>query len=90
MRDMAQRGWLQWRVTVAEPAAPVRTRFTRVSRPVLVKPLSNATAEKPGPDGIRHDLVARVKQAIEAGHYDNDEVWEQAQEKLLRDVERQL
>ena len=86
MRDTAQGDWQQWRVAlVAGPSAPemARSRFTRVSRPA--QPLS-ATAEEPGPDGIRHELVARVRLAIEAGHYDGDEIWDRAEEKLLRDA----
>ena len=83
MRDMAQGGWQQWRVALVGPSAPelARGRFTRVSRPT--EPLS-ATAEEPGPDGIRHELVARVRLAIEAGHYDTDDIWDRAEEKLLR------
>jgi hypothetical protein len=91
MRDMAQRGWQQWRVALVEPTAPelAGSRFTRVGLPAATEPLS-ATAEEPGPDGIRHDLVARVRLAIEAGHYDGDEIWERAEEKILRDAERRL
>ena len=90
MRDTAQRGWQQWRVALVEPAAPelAGDRFTRITVPAAA-PLS-ATAEEPGPDGIRHDLVARVRLAIEAGHYDTDEIWERAEEKILRDAERGL
>ena len=91
MRDMAQRDWQQWRVALVEPVAQdlIGGRFTRISLPAATEPLS-VTTEKPGPDGIRHDLVARVRLAIEAGHYDTDEVWERAEEKLLRDAERGL
>ena len=88
MRDTDDRGWQQWRVTVAVPAAPdLGNRFTRVSRPALPPEPLSATAEEPGPDGIRHELVARVKLAIEAGHYDSDEIWERCEAKLLRDCE---
>jgi hypothetical protein len=46
--------------------------------------------EVPGPDGIRHGLVARVRREIAAGTYDTEEKWLLAQEKLLARVEQTL
>lgn len=43
--------------------------------------------ERPGPDGIRHELVARVRREIEAGTYDTEEKWLIAQERLLARIE---
>jgi len=35
-------------------------------------------------DGIRHDLVARVRAEIAAGTYDTEERWLAAEDALLR------
>ena len=43
-------------------------------------------AEAPGPDGLRHGLVAHVRQLIADGAYDTPERWEAAQERLLESV----
>ena len=42
--------------------------------------------EKPGADGIRHELVARVRREIAAGTYDTEEKWLAAEEALLAHV----
>jgi hypothetical protein len=39
-------------------------------------------------DGIRHELVARVRRDIEAGAYDTEEKWRLAEERLLQHAER--
>jgi anti-sigma28 factor (negative regulator of flagellin synthesis) len=44
-------------------------------------------AEKKGPDGIRHELVARIRQQIADGTYDTEEKWLLAEEALLRRIE---
>lgn len=44
-------------------------------------------SEVPGPDGIRHELVARVRREIAAGTYDTEEKWQAAEEALLRRIE---
>lgn len=83
MRDTT-RDWQRWRVTVvavAGAAGPVATRF---ARPVLAAPAG------PEPDGIRHDLVARVRQEIAAGTYDTDEKWQAVEDRLLRRMESGL
>jgi len=42
--------------------------------------------ERPGPDGIRHGLVARIRAEIAAGLYDTEEKWLAAEEALLAHV----
>jgi anti-sigma28 factor (negative regulator of flagellin synthesis) len=68
-------------VTLAGPAAsvpvPPADRFAR---------RHSGHAEPPGPDGIRHDLVARVRAEIAAGTYDTEAKWLAAEEALLRAV----
>jgi hypothetical protein len=39
-------------------------------------------------DGIRHDLVARVRAEIAAGTYDTEERWLAAEEIILRRAEQ--
>ena len=90
MREPAVRRWQQWRVTLtARPApAPAAGRF---DRPVLAAdPTPIAAAEPPGPDGIRHELVARVRREIEAGTYDTEAKWLAAEERLLRWAEEMI
>jgi hypothetical protein len=41
-------------------------------------------AEAPGPDGIRHRLVARVRAELAAGTYDTAEKWLLAEDRLCR------
>jgi hypothetical protein len=75
------RDWQRWRVTVA--AAAPGPAVARYARPVL----NVAAAERPGPDGIRHGLVARVRQEIAAGTYDTEERWRAAEDRLLARIE---
>lgn len=81
MRDTTPRRWRQWRVTLVAPPEdpPVEPAMDRFSRH-LFRP---GTAERPGPDGIRHELVARIRREIEAGTYDTEDRWLAAEEKLL-------
>src|SRR5436190_7704483 len=73
--------WLQWRVKlVSKPNADNGSGFVR-------KALM-AAGEQPGPDGIRHGLVARVRAEIAAGTYDTEERWRAAQERLLDRIEQ--
>ncbi|MFO0866611.1 MAG: hypothetical protein U0744_18555 [Gemmataceae bacterium] len=64
-------------------------RGTRVwwrgSKAELPEPSGNADSkgERPGKDGIRKDLVARVKAEIAAGTYDTPEKWELLSTMLL-------
>ncbi len=78
MRDTNARRWKQWRVTqvASSPSTTASERFERPALPVV-------TDEQPGPDGIRHELVARIRREIEAGTYDTEERWLAAEEKLL-------
>jgi len=86
MRETSRQGWQKWRVTLAEspktiPATPPLSR----SRLNLagITPLSTTIEEVPGPDGIRHALVARIRAEIAAGTYDTEERWQMAEERLL-------
>lgn len=73
--------WLQWRVKlVLKPNAENGPGFVR-------RPLA-ADAEQPGPDGIRHGLVARVRAEIAAGTYDTEDRWRAAEERLLDRIEQ--
>lgn len=72
---------MQWRVKlVTTPIPEPGPEFVR-------RPLA-PTAEQPGPDGIRHGLVARIRREIEAGTYDTEERWLAAEERLLLAVEQ--
>jgi hypothetical protein len=90
MRETSPRGWHRWRVTVARPTPPAA--FDRMTRLGLApapdtEPVSaRAGAEAKGPDGIRHELVARVRQQIADGTYDTEEKWLLAEEALLRRI----
>ena len=44
-------------------------------------------AECPGPDGIRHALVAQIRANIAAGVYDSDDIWSLAEERLFDRIE---
>jgi anti-sigma28 factor (negative regulator of flagellin synthesis) len=46
--------------------------------------------EEPGVDGIRHELVARIRREIAAGTYDNEEKWLAAEAELLRRIEERI
>ena len=85
MRDTTPCRWRQWRVTLVTPPSedppdePIPDRFSR-------QRLHPGTSELPGPDGIRHELVARIRREIEAGTYDTEDRWLAAEEKLLARV----
>lgn len=91
MRETSPRGWHRWRVTVVKsaPAAATFNHMTRLSTPVAdPEPATvGAGTEAKGPDGIRHELVARVRQQIADGTYDTEEKWLLAEEALLRRIE---
>ena len=78
MRDTSLHGWQSWRVKPVEPAAAA----PRFARPRLAA-AEAGRGEAPGPDGIRRDLVARVRAEIAAGTYDTEEKWRLAEERLL-------
>ena len=78
MRQPTPRRWQAWRVT---PAAKTPA--------ITPEPIARRMAsELPGPDGIRHGLVARVRELIAAGEYDTPERWAAAEERLLSAVGR--
>ena len=82
MRDTSPRRWKRWRVTLATPEpAPNRIAYLR-----SVAPFRTTPPELPGPDGIRHGLVARVRAEIAAGTYDTEERWLAAEEALFERV----
>ena len=75
MRDPSPRRWKRWRAALPTPEA-VPNRLAGLT----------AAPEEPGPDGIRHGLVARVRAEIAAGVYDTEEKWLAAEEALLARV----
>jgi hypothetical protein len=95
MRESSPRGWHRWRVTVRPTpptaAAAASAAFDHMTRLGLPRPAADpgapaASEERPGPDGIRHELVARIRQQIADGTYDTEEKWLRAEEALLRRV----
>ena len=87
MHDNTPRsGWRQWRITLADGLAsnPLADRFQRSSFPTHSPQHSTEVA---GPDGIRRELVARIKQQIEAGTYDTEERWLAAEALILERYE---
>jgi hypothetical protein len=49
-------------------------------------PLAGLRALPAGPDGVRRELVARVRELIAAGEYDTPDRWRQAEERLLGEL----
>jgi hypothetical protein len=91
MRETSPRGWHRWRVAViksAPPAAPFDHTTRLAGAPLTgAEPVATETAEEHGPDGIRHELVARIRQQIADGTYDTEEKWLLAEDALLRRIE---
>jgi len=56
--------------------------LARSSAPVHPIP-AHLRLETPGDDGIRHGLVAHVRELIAAGAYDTPERWAAAEEAIL-------
>lgn len=96
MRDTSFRHWHRWRITAnPEPAArpPASQWAERLLMPAASACPEIATdprAEQPGPDGIRHELVARIRREIAAGTYDTEERWQAAEAELLRRIEERM
>ena len=89
MRETSPRGWHRWRVTVVKsaPSAAPFNHTARLSGAPDTEPVPVAAGtEVRGPDGIRHELVARVRQQIADGTYDTEEKWLLAEEALLRRI----
>lgn len=86
MRETSPRGWHRWRVTTVRSAPPAA--FDRMCRLTPdAKPVSGCVEpEAKDPDGVRHELVARVRQQIADGTYDTEEKWLRAEEALLRRI----
>ena len=80
MRDSTPRRWNRWRIT-RQPVAGRLTALRCHHAPAAPDPAGRD--EQPGPDGIRHGLVAHVRQLIADGAYDTPERWEAAQERLF-------
>jgi hypothetical protein len=101
MRDRTPRGWHRWRVTVVNSGPvffdPAARLSAALPNGIGAPPAGPGTAEsgageraaadERGPDGIRHELVARVRQQIAAGTYDTEEKWLRAEEALLRRID---
>ena len=87
MRETSPRGWHRWRATVVR-SAPFDHMARRSVAPVAdpAPAAVGAGAAGRGPDGIRHALVARVRQQIADGAYDTEEKWLLAEEALLRRI----
>lgn len=90
MRNATARHWLKWRIAPAATPAPATRGGSRLRR--MSTPISSGSGkdEQPGPDGIRHDLVARVRSEIAAGTYDTEEKWLAAEAELLRRIEERM
>lgn len=96
MRETSSRGWHRWRITVVKSApqfTPLATpaAFDRMTRLAETAPnvVASTVVESKSSDGIRHELVARIRQQIADGTYDTEEKWLLAEEALLRRVEGQ-
>ena len=79
MPDLPSRRF-RWRAALPTPE-PIAQRMAG-----LLSSDAAAEREQPGPDGIRHGLVARVRAEIAAGVYDTEEKWLAAEEALLARV----
>lgn len=87
MRETSPRGWHRWRVAVVKSAPPAPAFDHTVRLTGSVAESAARHAEPKGPDGIRHELVARIRQQIADGTYDTEEKWLLAEEAPLRRVE---
>lgn len=90
MRDQHPRRWQQWRIRlVPRPAEPDTGPLARRALALAAATADgdDKSEERPGKDGIRHELVARVRREIEAGTYDTEEKWLLAEARLLQHAE---
>lgn len=90
MRESTPRGWHRWRVTVCPTSPTAFDRMARLALPPVADPepvsADVRADEVAGPDGIRHELVDRIRQQIADGTYDTEERWLQAEDALIRRV----
>jgi hypothetical protein len=84
MHKPARSNWLCWRVAPTGVTVPPAVPFARTARFPDSPTVEQLRAEAPGPDGIRHGLVARIRAEIAAGTYDTDEKWLFAEDRLCR------
>jgi anti-sigma28 factor (negative regulator of flagellin synthesis) len=63
------------------------TRLSELTQPPVTAGSVSSDVEEKGADGIRHELVARIRQQIADGTYDTEEKWLLAEEALLRRIE---
>ena len=82
MRTPDRSQWLCWRVAPAGAVTSPAVPFTRAAQFPTSPTIEQLRAEAPGPDGIRHGLVARIRAEIAAGTYDTDEKWLLAEDRL--------
>jgi hypothetical protein len=92
MSETTHRDWQRWRIAPAKGAKRVATKaglpFDRMTARTAVAPTPDAPPDGAAVgEGIRHELVARVRAEIAAGTYDTEEKWALAEEALLRRIE---
>ena len=90
--------WQAWRVTLTrrpdpttntpDPLAHRMALPNRPHRPAATQPdpLAGLRALPAGPDGVRRELVARVRELIAVGEYDTPDRWQQAEARLLGEL----
>lgn len=89
MRDATR--WRRWRISHAAPADFAAPVFERMRMPSpAAAPETPDRGEQPGVDGIRRELVERIRREIAAGTYDTDEKWLAAEAELLRRIEERM
>ncbi|MFO0851110.1 MAG: hypothetical protein U0871_21520 [Gemmataceae bacterium] len=90
--------WQAWRVTLTRRPTPATTtpdplahrmalpRYPHRPAAPTSDPLAELRALPAGPDGVRRELVARVRELIAAGEYDTPDRWHQAQERMFNEL----
>ena len=96
MHEPSPHRWQAWRHTWTAEAHDdamntrdgLRNRMTLPLQPTVLPLAAPAElrAETPGPDGIRHGLVAFYQQLIATGGLDTPDRWEAAEEALFDKV----
>ena len=83
MHHRPTRRWTAWPF----PAVGTSTTSQTITVPdpePTPDPLAEYRAEPPDADGIRRGLVARVRQLIADGAYDNPDCWAETENRLFR------